>query len=189
MSLRYALLGLLTLKPMAGYDLKKVFDSSINFFWAAHTSQIYRELKALEQDQFVVSEMQHGENGPDKRIYRITETGRTNFSDWLSDFPEPVSPDTRNAFLVRVFFSSDIGIEKLYFEMQRKLNEYKKDKERLAQAEKQLAHYASALHDEKKIVYWKICLSMGFHDADANIAWAEESLAYLAKIKEGSEND
>jgi PadR family transcriptional regulator, regulatory protein AphA len=189
MSLRYALLGLLGLSPMAGYDLKKVFDSSINFFWAAHTSQIYRELKALEQDNLVDSALQRGENGPDKRMYSITDAGRASFAEWLTDFPEPVSPDTRNAFLVRVFFSSEIGIEKLYFEMQRKLNEYKKDKEQLARAEGQLTHYAEALHDGNRSIYWKICLSMGVHSVDANIAWAEETLAYLAKIKEGKQND
>lgn len=40
MSLSYGLLGLLNYFPMSGYDLKKIFDDSINFFWAAQTSQI-----------------------------------------------------------------------------------------------------------------------------------------------------
>ncbi|MBA3728896.1 MAG: PadR family transcriptional regulator, partial [Actinobacteria bacterium] len=44
MSLRHALLGLLAERPMSGYDLTKVFDSSLAYVWSAKHSQIYPEL-------------------------------------------------------------------------------------------------------------------------------------------------
>ena len=185
MSLQYALLGLLNYSPMSGYDLKKIFDNSINFFWAAHTSQIYRELKGLEEKKFVDSKMTPGEKGPDRRTYSITKTGKDSFKKWLADFPEPISPDTRDDFLVRVFFSSIIGIENLEFEMRRKLKEYQKERVRLALVEKHMGSYAEMFNDKDEIHYWKICLSRGRYSADANIAWAEESLQYLAKLKKG----
>lgn len=49
MSLPHAILGLLNYMPMTGYDLKNFFDDSIDFFWSAQMSQIYRELKNLEK--------------------------------------------------------------------------------------------------------------------------------------------
>ena len=168
---------------MSGYDLKKIFDNSINFFWAAHTSQIYRELKSLEDKKFVGSKMTPGEKGPDRRTYSITKAGKENFKQWLADFPEPISPDTRDDFLVRVFFSSVIGIESLEFEMQRKLKEYKKERDRLDIVKQNMAGYAEMFEDKEETHYWKICLSRGRHSADANIAWAEETLQYLAKMK------
>lgn len=183
MSLRYALLGLLNYSPLAGYDLKKVFDTSINFFWAAHTSQIYRELKELEEKGYVVSEMHPGEKGPDKRIYRITEAGLTRFRDWMADFPEPVTPDTRDEFLVRVFFSAEIGVDSLHFELQRKLKEYRKDRERLSSINEQMNQYVGYTGNKDNLHYWNICLRKGILGADANIAWAEESLAYLDSLK------
>lgn len=170
---------------MSGYDLKKIFDSSINFFWAAHTSQIYRELKSLEEKKFVDSKMTPGEKGPDRRTYGITKAGKEHFKAWVSDFPEPVSPDTRDDFLVRVFFSSIIGIDNLEFEMRRKLKDYQKERDRLETVKKHMGNYADMFEDKDEIHFWKICLSRGRHSADANIAWAEESLRYLAKMKKG----
>ena len=188
MSLQNALLGLLGYSPMSGYDLKKIFDSSISFFWDAHTSQIYRELKDLEANGFVVSEIEPGEKGPDKKVYRITDSGKARFSSWLADFPEPVPQGTRNEFLVRVFFGAGIGFDALEFEMRRKLKQYRKERESLESVEAQMQRYAAHVKtahsaSENDSHYWKICMSLGKHSADANIAWAEETIAYLETMK------
>ena len=42
MSLEYAILGFLCYKPLSGYDLKKIFDNSVQHFWPADQGQIYR---------------------------------------------------------------------------------------------------------------------------------------------------
>ena len=39
MSLEYAILGFLNYHPYTGYDLKKIFDTSIRHFWPADQSQ------------------------------------------------------------------------------------------------------------------------------------------------------
>ena len=50
MSLRYALLALLTVEPMTGYDLSKRFESSVAYVWHAPDSQIYPELRRMERN-------------------------------------------------------------------------------------------------------------------------------------------
>ena len=80
MSLQYAVLGLLSYRQMTGYDLKKMFDESINNFWAASLSQIYRELGALEGKGYLTSVIEPQDDRPDKRIYSITEAGRAAFN-------------------------------------------------------------------------------------------------------------
>jgi DNA-binding PadR family transcriptional regulator len=57
MILARLVLGLLNLAPMTGYDLKKVFDSSISHFWAADKAQIYRTLTALVADGYATVEV------------------------------------------------------------------------------------------------------------------------------------
>lgn len=47
MSLRHALLGLLSERPASGYDLLKLFDTSLAAVWPATQSQIYTELTKL----------------------------------------------------------------------------------------------------------------------------------------------
>lgn len=47
MSLRHALLGLLSERPASGYDLLKLFETSLANAWPATQSQIYTELTKL----------------------------------------------------------------------------------------------------------------------------------------------
>ena len=49
MSLEYAILGFLNYQPFSGYDLKKLFDTSVRHFWPADQSQIYRTLARLTE--------------------------------------------------------------------------------------------------------------------------------------------
>jgi len=64
LSLGNALLGLLNHRPMTGYDLKKMLDHPMGFFWAAQMSQIYRELNKLEKKVLVKSEIIPQEKRP-----------------------------------------------------------------------------------------------------------------------------
>ena len=86
MSLRYAILGLLTFEPMSGYTLKtRFFDRSIRYFWPADQAQIYRSLQALEDDGAVTSETLENESRPNSKLYTISEKGEQELRDWLVD--------------------------------------------------------------------------------------------------------
>jgi PadR family transcriptional regulator AphA len=169
---------------MTGYELKKIFDDSINFFWPAQTSQIYRELKTLEKKEYLTSAIQPSEKGPHKRIYTITEQGILSLKDWLANPPEVIDEGNRNTFALRIFFSSHVGIDELFFQVQKKLKTYKKEYEQLKLIQEQkLAEYVQMIGQEDEVYYWKIVLSKGFRDVGSNIQWAEETLAYLQKLK------
>ena len=79
MSLANALLGLLDYRSMTGYDLKKTFDDTIDFFWSAQMSQIYRELNNLEEKGLVKSKIEPQDKRPDRKVYQLTEEGRKTF--------------------------------------------------------------------------------------------------------------
>ncbi|MHB1042840.1 MAG: PadR family transcriptional regulator [Eubacteriales bacterium] len=183
MSLSYAILGLINYSPMTGYDLKKLFDDSINFFWSAQTSQIYRELKTWEKKGCIVSTVQPSEKGPDKRIYGITEQGIDCLKNWLSDMPDEVDEDNRNAFLLRVFLLSQLGVDELVFQIQKRLKKYRRDLLNLKAVESKMQAYAQTFGREDEVHFWKIILSRGYHDVESHIHWAEESLEYLEKLR------
>ena len=69
------ILGLLSLGPRSGYEIKATVDRSTRFFWAASYGQIYPELRRLERDGLV-----EGEDAPtgarNRRVYRLTKAGR-----------------------------------------------------------------------------------------------------------------
>jgi PadR family transcriptional regulator, regulatory protein AphA len=102
MSLKYAILGFLRTTPRSGYDLARRFkDTMGGLVWMAGLSQIYPELRRLEQGGFIVEEAVK-EGRPGKRVYRLTGAGRRELEHWVkSDLDSaPVRDAQRLQFLL-----------------------------------------------------------------------------------------
>ena len=83
MSLRYALLAILRVGPLSGYDLQKQFHQSVGHVWHAPDSQIYPELRKMEADRLIEAEEQpRGERGT-RRLYHVTDAGDQAFLEWM----------------------------------------------------------------------------------------------------------
>jgi DNA-binding PadR family transcriptional regulator len=79
----YAILGLLAIRPWATYDLAKVMQRSLHYFWPRAESNVYAEPKRLVEAG--VAEAREEWNGERKRtVYSITEAGRQALEDWLA---------------------------------------------------------------------------------------------------------
>lgn len=85
MSLRFAILGLLSRESLTGYDLTKRFDTTIAFFWSAKHSQIYPELAALTKEGLVTFEVVTQTSKPNKKVYTITDEGRAELARWIAE--------------------------------------------------------------------------------------------------------
>ena len=107
MSLDYAILGFLSYHPSSGYDLKRIFDTSVRHFWPADQSQIYRTLSRLMKLGWVEMEKIEQEDRPDRKVYDITPAGRQELLRWLAG-PPPLS-GPRSAPLIQVFFSGQLS--------------------------------------------------------------------------------
>jgi PadR family transcriptional regulator, regulatory protein AphA len=81
MNLRFAILATLSAGPRTGYDLTQRFDSTVGHIWHAPHSQIYPELRRMEQEGFVAAdEVPRGPRGT-KRRYRLTDEGMRALRD------------------------------------------------------------------------------------------------------------
>jgi PadR family transcriptional regulator AphA len=98
MSLRHAVLGLLSTQPSTGYELTQRFDVSLANAWHASHSQIYPELARLEEAGMVEVV---GEGARNSRTFGITGTGREELRRWLLE-TEP-NRAQRNETAVRWF--------------------------------------------------------------------------------------
>lgn len=174
MSLSYSLLGFLNYAPMTGYDIKKLMNDSVGFFWIAQTSQVYRELKALETKGHIRSEVRSSEKGPDKRVYFITESGKSQLKTWLTE--GHTDEILRNEFMIWLLFSSNISRKELIFHIQKKLKEYQKEQQMLQSVESRIQEYAKMFGKEEDVFYWKLVIKRGFYDIQAKLRWAEEIL-------------
>ncbi|MGW7817184.1 PadR family transcriptional regulator [Streptomyces puniciscabiei] len=99
MSLKHALLGLLSDRRASGYDLLKTFDTSLAHVWPATQSQIYTELTKLAGSGLITVAAE-GPRG--RKEYEITDAGLAELRHWLTEVaPQPVM---RSDILLRVFF-------------------------------------------------------------------------------------
>ncbi len=183
MSLGNALLGLLNHRPMTGYDLKKMLDHPMGFFWAAQMSQIYRELNKLEEERLVKSEVEPQEKRPDRKVYQLTKEGRETFLNWLNKFPDQLSEASRSRLLMRIFFSSRIKLDELAFEIKR----YKKEKEErlrdLNKVEQWIKDYSREEKFKEDAFYWSLIVKKEYKSIAAGIEWADECSQLIEQKK------
>ena len=102
------ILGLLSLGPRSGYEIKATVDRSTRFFWAASYGQIYPELRRLERDGLI-----EGEDAPNgarpRRVYSLTPSGRDELLAWLRG--QNVTVELRDESLLRLFFAEALPHE------------------------------------------------------------------------------
>jgi PadR family transcriptional regulator AphA len=98
----YVILGMLSWRPMSGYDIKAVVDRSTRFFWAASYGQIYPELRRLAEAGLI--EAEDTEGGRRRTPYRLTAAGRKSLRSWLAE--EPHTFEARDESLLKLFFAS-----------------------------------------------------------------------------------
>jgi DNA-binding PadR family transcriptional regulator len=104
MSLRFALLGLIALKPASGYDLKRTFDRSIHFAWNVTGPQIYNTLRLLRDEGLVAGEAVVQTGKPDKQVHTITPQGLRVLHEYAN---QPVRTSiTRDEVVLRIFFAN-----------------------------------------------------------------------------------
>lgn len=103
-----SLLGFLHDGPMTGWDLVATAQQRIGDFWSLTTSQVYRELAALESAGLIEA----GERGPrDRKPFTLTDAGRAAFRTWVERDPGPET--IRFPLLLTIGFGRHIPPEQL----------------------------------------------------------------------------
>jgi len=117
MSLKHAILAVLSHDDRTGYDLTRKMDGSVTNFWPATHQQIYIELKKLDELGFVRFKEKEQKGRPDKKIYKITKAGLCELKAWAEESIE-ITP-SKDALLIKVFASHALGIKQFTNELNR----------------------------------------------------------------------
>ena len=107
----FALLGMLSIRPMSGYDIKKLIENSISYFWTESYGQIYPILKKLVTEKLVTRTTKKQSGKPDRHVYALTSAGRRVLRDWLARSPAPKVD--RNELLLKLFFGEEVAFPNL----------------------------------------------------------------------------
>lgn len=181
MSLPFGLLGLIRYQDSTGYELARMFEDSLNSFWHAQSSQIYRELNRMEEKGWVTSRTVIQNDRPNKKIYSITQDGLDVFNEWLNESAE-LFENPHDPLLMRVFFGANSPEATL-----KTLKAYRE--QCVAGLEVQVKKYQTNINrykteipgGENASLYWQMTLDLGIAWAKANVQWAAECIEKLEK--------
>jgi DNA-binding PadR family transcriptional regulator len=99
MSVRHALLALLSEGPKYGLRLREEFEARTGEVWPLNIGQVYTTLQRLERDGLVESDGDV-QDSPQKR-FRITESGQSELAAWLRTPPDMSAPP-RDELVIKV---------------------------------------------------------------------------------------
>jgi DNA-binding PadR family transcriptional regulator len=170
---------------MTGYELDRAFKDSLSFFWQAKTSQIYRELAAMERNGWLTGKRVIQNERPNKRIYTITSAGEEELKSWLSS-PEKDIGDAmrvRNAFLMRVFFAGEMSDEQAIAMLRAFHAKCAETVSRFGSVPSAIADYGALVDNAARTKYWKIVALYGEAHYCAEMKWVERAISILEEKK------
>ena len=175
-STRYAILGLLGLAPMSGYELRKVASRSIGHFWSESYGQIYPALRDLATEGLARPVPRRAPAQHNRREFEITAKGREALRAWRSRPPRTQSP--RNELLLKLFFADADSIADHTAHVERILEE---EAERLRLYAFLDQRIRKEWSDHSSRPFWLMTVSHGRHLSQALADWSRETLAALRR--------
>lgn len=172
MSLEHAILGFLNYGPASGYDLKKTFDFSVQHFWPADQSQIYRTLSRLEDKGWAEQQVVEQKDRPDRKVYHITKAGQEELRCWLTT---PLPPQvSRSAPLIQVFFAAQLSDEEILDMLERLADKMRNVLARYNQVPQESAEYCAMIDEPREEFFWMLTLEWGINSMQAQLKWLED---------------
>jgi DNA-binding PadR family transcriptional regulator len=173
-----ALLGLLSMGPMSGYDLRQMISQSIGHFWSESYGQIYPGLKRLAAAGLATKKTERKKGSPDRYVYSLTAEGRERLRAWLK---LPVAEEVpRNELLLKLFFGRHVPPSVSREHVQAYMTSHEQKFQVYGAIAKKLRKEEA--HDPQ-LPFWLMTLSMGRHRSAAMVKWCKETLTELEGIE------
>ena len=170
-----SLLGVLSVGPMSGYEMRQMMERSTANFWSESFGQIYPALKTMVAEGLVtVEEVRGGVRA--KKIYKLTEAGERRLRRWLGVEARPQV--IRNELLLKVFFGdrAERGVVAAQVAAERE-----RQAENLERYEAELRRMETEHARHPAMPYWRMTVRYGMAEAGALMVWCDETIAELEK--------
>ncbi len=102
MSVRHALLALLSEQPKYGLQLRQEFEAKTGEVWPLNVGQVYTTLQRLERDGFVESD--GADRDGRENVFRLTAEGRAELLAWLAT-PDTHATPPRDELVIKVLIA------------------------------------------------------------------------------------
>jgi PadR family transcriptional regulator AphA len=176
MILDYILLGLLS-EAASGYELKRLFDERIHYFWAAELSQIYVTLQRLERKKLLKSSRMQSKRGPGRRVYQTTAAGRRALRAWLET--NSGLGDDRIPYLAKLYLMDEVhDLRKTLRFLMRLREQFSQNLAALEMIERRWDREDEQFPDSLPAHSFHVLLTLrnGILQMTARVKWTEESI-------------
>jgi len=110
-TIEFTILGLLSVRPMTGYDIKKMITGSSVLYWSGNNNQVYTSLGKLHQKEWVTQEIELRTTGPSRKIYSISKKGQEELKKTL--LSEPEFPQLIHPFLIQLAWADQLDEDEI----------------------------------------------------------------------------
>jgi DNA-binding PadR family transcriptional regulator len=196
MSVKHALLGILSESPKHGYDIKRTFDEKLGVFWNLNYGQIYTTLERLEEEGLVRYEEIAQSDKPDKKVYEITTAGRQEFDSWRTKPIKPEPRALRDELFLKVLFMTEDDIESVLALLQAQQNVYLSQMMQITNRKFEIEQTArtalqNAANEEarrgamRERLVSLVLLDVALFHAEADIRWLRHCEARVRELARG----
>jgi len=175
--LRLAILGLISMQPMSGYDLRKVFETTPMGNFSSSPGAIYPALKTLENKGWVSGVADKQDSLRPRLVYSLTDLGDEVLN---TELDATVTRDDLiwryDQLMLRFAFMERRGVAKIL----RFLGEL------LTELEAYIAHLED-VHEQmtdQTTVCGRLALEQGIEGYRANARWARRAVRELERLAE-----
>jgi DNA-binding PadR family transcriptional regulator len=188
MKLEHYILGLLTINPHTGYDIKKHLDTEGRFTRRrAPLSQIYNTLKRMHENSLVTFVEEKRDSKPDLKIYSLTAAGRQFLMNYLHSPLEKPFRYNESSILFRIRYAFLVETEVIIQQIQEELDFRHKQINQFRHRDRTIESsylsagelaYVQAINDELH--------THGAAAMDLYVARLQDTLVFFENQKEGA---
>lgn len=186
MPLEHAILGFLSRRPTSGYDLKKLFDVTVQHFWAADQAQIYRTLARLHRQGWAELEVVEQDDRPDRKVYSITPAGRQELHRWLTTPVAVHRPHSEP--LLQIFLAGLLNDDEAQAMLDYAEHFFRGVLERYNGIPAPAVSDATRSANPRQAFFMYLTLDLGKKVAEAQLVWAEEARRRFQELRAASIN-
>ena len=179
--LKHGILGLLNYGNMTGYEIREVFNKSLNFFWQAQSSQIYRELHTLEKNGWIAMTTVEQSDRPNKNICSITESGKAELKRWVCS--DNIVLENRLPVLMQVFFLGNRSREENILYFKRLADTCGQWMDSFSDVDRTILYFEKEFDMADHGLYWKMTVDFGRRSLQTYIDWANHCIEELENAK------
>lgn len=184
MSLKYAICGFLNYGPLSGYDLNRLLNHSVTYFWPATQSQIYRTLEELAREGWAEANIEKQEGRPERKLYHLNDSGREQLKKWIKTY-HPFRGE-RMPMIVQFFFAGLCKNQEVIHLLEKRATQHRALLAFYRGETRTLIERAIAQTGrERDGKFWHLSLNLGIGHEKAWLEWIEDTIEELKRLPDG----